>query len=422
MRETYPMDKLARIYLKEVVMRHRIPVLIIFDRDPRFASNFYRSLQNALGTNLDISTGYHPQTDGQSERTIQKLPTSKDMLRCLCDRQPKVEKLKSSDRRTNSTETTGRKIIQIKQRMQVACNRQKSLAELKRKPQRWKSSRDKVLEKVREVAYKLKLPEELSRVHNTFHVFNLKKCYSDDPLTVPLDGLHIDDQLHFVEEPVEIMDCEVKQLKQSRIPLVKEEEDEKEEEKEEEEEEKEESEKKGSKEESEIGSNSKSSGYAASDNKVESDLESTAKSELNGPSNDENPDIAAIIAQQLQNILSQIVTQVTNNVNNAKANGGNGVNGGNGNSGSNGCSYKAFLSCNLQDYDGKGGAVALTRWIEKMESVIENNGCTENQKVTASSFINKALTWWNTQVQARGREAAMGMTWVQFKVLLVEEF
>ncbi|GJR35342.1 putative reverse transcriptase domain-containing protein [Tanacetum coccineum] len=186
-----------------------------------FFTKLPKSLQNALGTNLDISTGYHPQTDGQSERTIQKLPTSKDMLRCLCDRQPKVEKLKSSDRRTNSTETTGRKIIQIKQRMQVACNRQKSLAELKRKPQRWKSSRDKVLEKVREVAYKLKLPEELSRVHNTFHVFNLKKCYSDDPLTVPLDGLHIDDQLHFVEEPVEIMDCEVKQLKQSRIPLVK---------------------------------------------------------------------------------------------------------------------------------------------------------------------------------------------------------
>ncbi|GJV82068.1 putative reverse transcriptase domain-containing protein [Tanacetum coccineum] len=147
-----------------------------------------------------------------------------------------------------------------------------------------------------------------------------------------------------------------------------------------------------------------------------------APNRRSGPSNDENPDIAAIIAQQLQNILSQIVTQVTNNVNNAKANGGNGVNGGNGNSGSNGCSYKAFLSCNLQDYDGKGGAVALTRWIEKMESVIENNRCTENQKVTASSFINKALTWWNTQVQARGREAAMGMTWVQFKVLLVEEF
>ncbi|GJX34556.1 putative reverse transcriptase domain-containing protein [Tanacetum coccineum] len=120
-----------------------------------------------------------------------------------------------------------------------------------------------------------------------------------------------------------------------------------------------------------------------------------------GPSNDENPDIAAIIAQQLQNIIPQIVTQVTNNVNNANANGGNGNggNGGNENGGNNGCSYKAFLASNPRDYDGKGGAVTLTRWIEKMESVIENSGCAENQKVkyAASSFINKPLTWWNTQ-------------------------
>ncbi|GJW78700.1 putative reverse transcriptase domain-containing protein [Tanacetum coccineum] len=70
MRETDPMDKLARMYLKEVVTRHEIPVSIICDRDPRFTSNFWRLLQNALGTNLDMSTAYHPQTDGQSERTI----------------------------------------------------------------------------------------------------------------------------------------------------------------------------------------------------------------------------------------------------------------------------------------------------------------------------------------------------------------
>ncbi|GKE06548.1 reverse transcriptase domain-containing protein [Tanacetum coccineum] len=77
------MDKLARMYLKEVVTKHGIPVSIIYDRDPRFASNFWKSLQKALGTSLDMSTAYHPQTDGQSERTIQTL---EDMLRaCVID-------------------------------------------------------------------------------------------------------------------------------------------------------------------------------------------------------------------------------------------------------------------------------------------------------------------------------------------------
>nr|GFA90374.1 putative reverse transcriptase domain-containing protein [Tanacetum cinerariifolium] len=78
-----------------------------------------------------------------------------------------------------------------------------------------------VLERVGNVAYKLDLHEELRRVHNTFHVSNLKKCHADEPLAVPLDGLHFDDKLHFVEEPVEIVDREVKRLKRIRIPLVK---------------------------------------------------------------------------------------------------------------------------------------------------------------------------------------------------------
>ncbi|GKE13203.1 reverse transcriptase domain-containing protein, partial [Tanacetum coccineum] len=126
-----------------------------------------------------------------------------------------------------------------------------------------------------------------------------------------------------------------------------------------------------------------------------------------------------IIAQQLQGIIPHIVTQVTNNVNNANENGGN-RNGGN----NNGCTYKEFLACKPRDFDGKGGAIVLTRWIEKMESVMDISGCVNNQKVkyASSSLINKALTWWNTQIQARGREAAMGMTWEEFKALLVEEF
>ncbi|GJS22736.1 putative reverse transcriptase domain-containing protein [Tanacetum coccineum] len=79
----------------------------------------------------------------------------------------------------------------------------------------------KVLEKVSTISYRLEHPQQLSRVHSTIHVSNLKKCLSDEPLAIPLDEIHIDDKLHFVEEPVEIMDCEVKRLKQIRIPIIK---------------------------------------------------------------------------------------------------------------------------------------------------------------------------------------------------------
>ncbi|GJY39860.1 putative reverse transcriptase domain-containing protein [Tanacetum coccineum] len=248
MRETDPMEKLARMYLKEVVTRHGITVLIIYDHDPRFPSNFWRSLQKALGTSLDMSTAYHPQTDGQSERTIQTL---EDMLRaCVIDfgnGWAEVGQVQLTG--PEIVQETTKKIIQIKQRIQAARDRQKSYADLKRKPMEfqvgdkvmlkvspWKRvirfrkrgklnpkyvRPFKVLKKVGAVTYKLELPQDMSRVHNTFHVSNLKKCYSDDPLAISLEGLHMDDKLHFVEEPVEIMDREVKQLRRSRVPIIK---------------------------------------------------------------------------------------------------------------------------------------------------------------------------------------------------------
>ncbi|GJW64455.1 putative reverse transcriptase domain-containing protein [Tanacetum coccineum] len=79
----------------------------------------------------------------------------------------------------------------------------------------------KILERIGPVAYKLELPEELSSIHNTFHVSNLKKCLSDESLIIPMKELQLDDKLNFVEEPVEIMDREIKQLKRSRIPIIK---------------------------------------------------------------------------------------------------------------------------------------------------------------------------------------------------------
>ncbi|GJZ94851.1 putative reverse transcriptase domain-containing protein [Tanacetum coccineum] len=199
-----------------------------------------------------MSTAYHPQTDSQSERTIQTL---EDML-CACV----IDFGKGWDRHlplVGDAQLTGpkiihettKKIIQIKKRIQVARDRQKSYVDRRRKPLEFQAGDKvmlkvspwkgvihfgkrgmlnpcyvrpfKILAKVGTVAYRLELPEQLSRVHSTFYVSNLKKCFSNEPLAIPLDEIQIDDKLNFIEDPVEIMYREVKRLKQSRIQIVK---------------------------------------------------------------------------------------------------------------------------------------------------------------------------------------------------------
>ncbi|GJU31793.1 putative reverse transcriptase domain-containing protein [Tanacetum coccineum] len=202
------------------------PVSIIYDHDPRFASNFWRSLQKALGTNLDMTTAYHPQIwKGNSKRNIQLsrdidgglLPFDFVVHLCAGLRLDKCTYCPEIVQETLRRSQDQAKVVAArdwKKRGSVRFGKRGKLNPRYVGP-------FKVLEKVGSVAYKLELLEELSRVHNTFHVSNLKKCYADEPLAVPLDGQHFDDKLQFVEEPVEIMDHKVKQLRRIRVLLVK---------------------------------------------------------------------------------------------------------------------------------------------------------------------------------------------------------
>ncbi|GJU46499.1 putative reverse transcriptase domain-containing protein [Tanacetum coccineum] len=183
--EKFKMEKLTRLYLKEIVCRHGVPVLIISYRDPRFASRFWRSLQRSLGTNLDISTAYHPQTDGQSERTIQTL---ENMLSPVCWSEVGDAQLTGPE----MIHETKKMIVQIKNLLLAARSRQKSYADVRRKPLEFKVG-DKVMLKVS--------PWK--------GVVRFGKRVSED-LIIPLDEVRIDENLHFIEEPIEIMDREVK--------------------------------------------------------------------------------------------------------------------------------------------------------------------------------------------------------------------
>ncbi|GJU18073.1 putative reverse transcriptase domain-containing protein [Tanacetum coccineum] len=265
-RGDYSMEKLARLYIDEIVARHGVPVSIILDRDGRVTSCFWQTLQKALGMRLDMSTAYHPQMDGQSECIIQTLG---DILRaCVIDfggswdvHLPLAEfsynnsyhlsiqcaPFKASyGRKCRSpimwveigesrligpelVQETTNKVVLIKEKLKATRDRQKSYADNRRKPLEfevgdqvllkaspWKGvihfgkkgklapryvGPFKILERIGPIAYRLRLLEELSSVHDTFPMSNLRKCLADANLYVPLDEIKIEKTLHFVEEP-----------------------------------------------------------------------------------------------------------------------------------------------------------------------------------------------------------------------------
>nr|GEV43830.1 putative reverse transcriptase domain-containing protein [Tanacetum cinerariifolium] len=261
MRENEPMENLMKLYMKEVVTRHGVPVSIISNRDGRFTSLFcertIQTLEDMLhacvidfGKSWDRHLPLVEFYYNNSYRTSIKAAPFEALYGRKC-RSP-VCWAEVRDAQLTGPEIiheTTKKIVQIKSRIQAARDRQKSYADLKRKPMDfqvgdkvtlkvspWKGvvhfgKRGKlnpryigpfqVLSKVGDFAYRLELPQQLSRVHNTFHVSNLKKCLSDESLVIPLEGLHVDEKLQFVEEPVDIMDREIKRLKRSRIPIIK---------------------------------------------------------------------------------------------------------------------------------------------------------------------------------------------------------
>ena len=283
---SYSPERLAEIYIKEIVKLHGIPKNIVSDRDPRFTSRFWQALHEAMGTKLRFSTAYHPQTDGQSERTIQTL---EDMLRaCVLDFKGNWDRyLPLAEFAYNNSyhasiqmapfealygrkcqsplcwtelsersffgpdivDQTSKQIELIKKRLLTAQSRQKSYADRRRRPLEFKVGDHvflkispvtgvgrtlkrrklspryigpfEILAKRGPVAYQMALPPNLSRLHNVFHVSQLKRYQPDPEHIIEYEDMNVRDDHTYVVEPERIIDYQEKRLRHKSIPFVK---------------------------------------------------------------------------------------------------------------------------------------------------------------------------------------------------------
>ncbi|KAI5345035.1 hypothetical protein L3X38_012912 [Prunus dulcis] len=253
-RANYMLNKLAKLFIDEIVRLHGVPASITSDRDPRFPSRFWTKLHEAFGTQLQFSTAFHPQTDGQSERTIQTL---EDMLRACAlqfredwdEKSPLMEfaynnSYQASIRMSpfdalygkqcitpfywdevgeqllevaNDVERTKEQVKIIRERLKTAHDRQKSYADNRRKDLQFEVGDWRV----GPVAYRLALPSDLSRLHDVFHVSMLRKYISDPSHVLEEQPIELQEDLTYVKQPVQILDRKMQVLRSREILLVK---------------------------------------------------------------------------------------------------------------------------------------------------------------------------------------------------------
>ncbi|KAJ9539518.1 hypothetical protein OSB04_032251 [Centaurea solstitialis] len=537
-KEASSSEELADIYVREIVARHGVPVTVISDRDVRFTSRFWSRFHDDLGTRLQFSTAFHPQTDGQSERTIRTL---EDMLRaCVLDfggswdshlplvefsynnsfhasiGMPPYEMLygrrcrtpvcwgEVGQRELGSTEIvqkTTEGIQLIRDRLRAAQSRQKSYADKRRsdlefnvgdkvllKVSPWKGvirfrKRGKlgprfigpfeIVARVGKVAYRLELPPELSQIHNTFHVSQLRKCLADESAHVPIDDIQVDERLNYVEKPVAVLERKTKTLRNKEVGIVKVQWEHR----------------KGSEwtwePENEMRRDYPElvEGLECHSKKLrvllpvarvklplddpnfrnvgiwirkgyETELQTgtstwgehtilvkkgimvSKKQKGKKTVNTDEMDvehlreiISAEVAQVMQNTLpglfEQMKDELAKTVNSqVEAAMASRPSGSGSSQTSKVTSYKDFTACQPPFFQGQKDPVASTRWITEIEGAFLTSSCAAEVKVRYASNLLRgpAKDWWNILSQTKGPEQIEAMTWEQFKELFKEQY